>query len=343
MNAIKPLTGFAEFWRNHTLRGLTLAYAFVWIATAIKPVNRQDWLLENLLVFGTVPVLVATFRRFRFSNLSYGLITLFLTLHAFGAHYTYSEMPIGNWLRDDWQFSRNHYDRVVHFLFGLLISYPLGELLGRVVGLRRGWARVGAVHVVMAWSALYEMIEGAVAAVVSPELGAAYNGIQGDIWDAQKDAALAMTGAVLAMTFTALQARRVATTSQGHTESPPTPSQPPTANATSSGLGKDLIAEGAIYVASLSLVSFLWQKPMLLLLCLVTLSALMLCRWHQRSDVFFYLVGFVLGPLGEAMAVHFGAWAYAQPLFLVPIWLPCLWGVAALFVKRLCDTLLRRS
>lgn len=203
MNATGFQGGLAHPSRNRLPQILFAAYAVVWVLTAIKPFNRQDWLLENLLVFVAVPVLVATFRRFRFSNLSYCLITLYITLHAIGAHYTYSEMPVGNWLRDDWQFSRNHYDRAVHFLFGLLISYPLWELLVRVAGLRRGWACVGAVHVLMAWSALYEIIEATVAHVVSPELGAAYNGIQGDVWDAQKDAALAMAGAVICMTLTA--------------------------------------------------------------------------------------------------------------------------------------------
>ena len=69
----------------------------------------------------------------------------------------------------------------------------------------------------------------------------------------------------------------------------------------------------------------------------------MLWPWHRRSDVFFYAAGFVLGPLGEMMAVHFGAWQYAKPFFLVPIWLPFLWGIAGLFVKRLCETLLQST
>ncbi|MBI3849068.1 MAG: DUF2878 family protein [Verrucomicrobia bacterium] len=104
---------------------------------------------------------------------------------------------------------------------------------------------------------------------------------------------------------------------------------------------KDLLIEAAIYVSCLSLVSLLWHEPVVLLLCLSIIGAWMLWRWHRRSDVLFYLAGFVLGPLGEAMAVYFGAWTYAEPLFLVPIWLPCLWGIAALFVKRLCNTLLK--
>lgn len=105
----------------------------------------------------------------------------------------------------------------------------------------------------------------------------------------------------------------------------------------------DLLIEAAIYVTVLSLASFLWQRPGVLLLCLVAVSALMLWPWHRRSDVFFYAAGFVLGPLGEMMAVHFGAWQYAKPFFLVPIWLPFLWGIAGLFVKRLCETLLQST
>ncbi|MEQ2008879.1 MAG: DUF2238 domain-containing protein [Limisphaerales bacterium] len=176
---------------------LLASYTVVWALTAIRPFNRQDWLLENLLVFVVVPALACTHRRFRFSNCSYFLITLFMTAHAIGAHYTYSEMPLGNWLRDGWQLSRNHYDRVAHFLFGLLITYPLWELLVRGLALHRVWASVGAVHGVMAWSALYEIMEAVVAHLVSPELGAAYNEIQGDIWDAQRDAAFALAGALI--------------------------------------------------------------------------------------------------------------------------------------------------
>jgi putative membrane protein len=178
-----------------------------WIVLAIDPVNRQDWLLENLLVFLCLPPLLFTRRRFCFSNASYSLIAVFLALHAVGAHYTYSEMPVFNWMRDGMALGRNHYDRVVHFLFGFLLSLPTWELVVAILGLRPGWARVGAVHAIMAWSAAYEMIEALVAHVVSPELGAAYNGTQGDIWDAQKDAALAMFGAILAMTLAALLAR----------------------------------------------------------------------------------------------------------------------------------------
>lgn len=106
---------------------------------------------------------------------------------------------------------------------------------------------------------------------------------------------------------------------------------------------QDLIIEAAIYIVVLSLASFLWPEPVVLSLCLAAISALMLWRWHEPSDACCYAAGFVLGPLGEAMAVHFGAWTYAKPLFLVSLWLPSLWGIAALLVKRLCDTLMGRN
>jgi len=186
---------------------LLTVYAAIWTLTAIKVFNRQDWLLENLLVFIAVPGLVLTYRRFRFSDLAYALLTAFFILHAYGAQHTYAETPLGNWVRDALGHSRNHYDRAVHFLFGLLVSPAWWELLRRVAGLRGAWAYVGTVHVVMAWSGLYEIIEAVVAMLVSPELGAAYNGTQGDPWDAQKDSALAAAGAVIAMVLLAVRRR----------------------------------------------------------------------------------------------------------------------------------------
>ncbi len=189
---------------------LLAGYGAMWGLTAIRPFNLQDWFLENLLVFVAVPGLVLTYRRFQFSNRSYVLLTAFFVLHAYGAHYTYAETPLGDWVRDALGQTRNHYDRAVHFLFGLLASPALWELLRRVAGLRRSWSYVGTVHVVMAWSALYEIIEAVVAMLVSPELGAAYNGTQGDEWDAQKDAALAALGSLLAMGLMALRHRSAA-------------------------------------------------------------------------------------------------------------------------------------
>jgi len=190
--------------RDRTPSILLVIFAVAWVITAIRPLYFQDWFLENLLVFATVPALVGTYRRFRFSNWSYFLVTVFLVLHVVGAHYTYSEVPLGNWLRDGCHLSRNHYDRVVHFTFGLFIAYPLWEILVRAGRVRSGWSYVITIQAVLAWSGFFEVVEAIVAWLVSPELGAAYNGIQGDIWDAQKDMSLALTGAIICMTVIAI-------------------------------------------------------------------------------------------------------------------------------------------
>ncbi len=193
----------ADFRHNRVLQTLVVWLCLVWLAAAISPFNRFDWLLENLLVFVYVILLLATYRIFPFSNLSYFLFTLFLTLHLMGSHYTYTETPVGYWIKDAFALSRNPYDRIVHFAYGLLLAYPFREILMRRAGLRGPWAAFIALNVVLAFSGFYEVIEAVVAMVVSPELGDAYLGTQGDIWDSQRDMFAALIGAILAMLVTA--------------------------------------------------------------------------------------------------------------------------------------------
>ena len=125
------------FAENRKLQLMLAWLAGLWMLTAIAPLYRFDWLLENLLVFIYGAILIATYRRFTFSNFSYGLFTVFISLHLVGAHYTYAETPFGFWLQDWFDLSRNHYDRIVHFSFGLLMAYPFHELLTRAAGVRR--------------------------------------------------------------------------------------------------------------------------------------------------------------------------------------------------------------
>lgn len=186
---------------NHLLHVLILWLVILWTITAVEPFDRRDWLLENLLVFLYVALLGATYRRFTFSNVSYALFTLFLSLHLIGAHYTYAETPFGFWLQETFDLRRNHYDRIVHFSFGLLCAYPFLEIIRRAAAVRGRWAFALAASMILAFSAFYEILEAVVAVLVDPELGAAYLGTQGDEWDAQKDSALAFGGAVLAMLF----------------------------------------------------------------------------------------------------------------------------------------------
>ena len=181
---------------------MVLWLILIWIVTAIGPSYPRDWLLENLLVFSWTFLLAITYRRFQFSNLSYALLILFLSLHLIGAHYTYAETPVGFWLQDWFGFERNHYDRIVHFSFGLLLFYPIHEFLVRTSDLNVTWSYLIALSFIVAFSAVYEIIEWITAVIVSPELGTAYLGTQGDEWDAQKDSGLAFLGSMIAMWLT---------------------------------------------------------------------------------------------------------------------------------------------
>ena len=191
------------FSNNRLVQGLAAWYALVWVVTAIAPLDRHDWFLENLLVFGVVIVLVGTYRIVPLSDLSYVLITLFMTLHAVGAHYTYSEVPLGFWFRDTFGFARNPFDRVVHVSFGLLMAYPIREVFLRVANARGFWAYYLPLDVTLAFSALYEIMEMVIATLVAPGTGDAWLGTQGDVWDPQKDMGLAALGALICMVVTA--------------------------------------------------------------------------------------------------------------------------------------------
>jgi putative membrane protein len=179
--------------------GCTLLFALSVCVSAIHPRYPSDWWLENALAWILVALLFFTRNVFPFSRLSYSLIFGFLFLHELGAHYTYSEVPYREWFPFLACTERNHYDRLVHFLFGLLFAYPIREVFLRVVGVRGFWGYYLPLDVTMAFSMLYELIEWGSALVFGGDLGAAYLGTQGDVWDAQKDMALASTGALLSI------------------------------------------------------------------------------------------------------------------------------------------------
>ena len=164
------------------------------------PVPTVKMLLKSWgsLVFLTLGALGLTYRRMRFSDLTYLLLFIFLCLHVYGAKYTYAENPFGFWLMEYFDLERNHYDRIVHFSFGFLLAYPMRELF--LVGLKYPtWvAWLLPIEITMSLSALYELIEWGVADVFFPDLGMAYLGTQGDIWDAHKDILLAFSGAIVA-------------------------------------------------------------------------------------------------------------------------------------------------
>jgi putative membrane protein len=188
------------------LVGVFVAY---WLALAIGPNARDTWLMENLLLFVGVAVLVASHRALPLSQMSYTMIFAFLALHATGAHYTYSLVPWAEWMNaiglgrfPAVTAERNQFDRIVHFSYGLLLAYPIREVFLRVANLRGFWGYFFPLSVTLSTSVLYELMEWAVAEVLGGDLGMEFLGAQGDIWDAQKDMALAGLGATLAMLVT---------------------------------------------------------------------------------------------------------------------------------------------
>ena len=186
-------------------------FLLVWAALAIAPLDRKDWALENALVIFIVPVLVLSRKKLPLSRISYTAIFIFLCLHEVGAHYTYAKVPYDAWfssltgstLNGFLGLERNHFDRLVHFSFGFLLAYPIREVFLRVADVRGVWGYYLPLDVAMATSMLYELFEWVAAELFGGDLGVAYLGTQGDVWDAHKDMALAMLGAIIAMLLTA--------------------------------------------------------------------------------------------------------------------------------------------
>lgn len=189
---------------------LTLIFSVHFLVLSISPHDRSDWALENVLVLIFVLMLGLSYKKFPLSRVSYTLIFFFMCLHEIGAHHTYAKVPydqffIANFgfsLNDFMGWERNHFDRLVHFLFGLLLAYPIREVYCRIADSKGFWAYFFPLELTMAASMMFELFEWGAAEIFGGELGIAYLGTQGDIWDAHKDMALASLGAFLAMGIT---------------------------------------------------------------------------------------------------------------------------------------------
>ena len=192
--------------------GLLAAWALWWAALALRPLMREDWLLENVLVFAALPLILWGWRRAPFSAFSYACLFAFFCLHAVGSHYTYSLVPYDRWfealagrpLNAMLGFERNHYDRLVHFLYGFLMAPAAFELVRAVAAPRGAWRFLLPGAFLASHSVVYELIEWSAALMFGGDLGDAYLGTQGDSWDAQKDMALALGGSATMLVLLAL-------------------------------------------------------------------------------------------------------------------------------------------
>jgi len=191
---------------------LSILFLIEFIFLAIEPYDRADWALENVLVIFAAIAIVATYKHLPLSRVSYSMIFVFLLIHEIGSHYTYAKVPYDQWFQSwlgvtfneivGWE--RNNFDRVVHFLYGLLLAYPVREIYFRIANAKGFWCYFLPLNLTMSTSLLFELFEWAAAEVFGGELGVAYLGTQGDIWDAHKDMALAGAGALITMLITLL-------------------------------------------------------------------------------------------------------------------------------------------
>jgi putative membrane protein len=210
--ALLPRTGRHTLWilseQKTLLVWLGAICGLVWIAAAIHPLDRQAWILENILLVIFVGALALIYRRLQLSKASYLFLAAFVVLHIIGAHYTYARMPVGLWAHEYFGLSRNYYDRFAHGAFGFLLAYPVRELLLRFSGIKRAWGFWLPPAVILAVSGLFEVIESIVAEIIAPSEGVKWLGGQGDEWDAQNDMLSAMVGSLLMMGTVALRERK---------------------------------------------------------------------------------------------------------------------------------------
>ncbi|EPR13679.1 DUF2238 domain-containing protein [Ruminiclostridium papyrosolvens] len=187
------------FKRNHFLHAMMTTYFIVFIILSIKPVNTFEWWYESIIPLFVIVMLGFLYTKNRLTNTAYFCILTVLVLHAVGAHFTYAACPIGAWISRFLGMHRNHFDRVVNFVFGLLISIPVLESIYYRLRIRYIGACMLSVIIILAAAALYEIFELFSAMFLSEGRIEIFMGFQGDLWDCQKDMALAILGAFISM------------------------------------------------------------------------------------------------------------------------------------------------
>jgi len=173
----------------------------VCIATvANPPAGRISWLLEVGPGLAGIIILIVLYKRFPMSHVVYFFVFIHIFILIYGGYYTYAATPLGNWAKEAFGLSRNHYDRVGHIALGVFPAFIIREVLLRKTPLQRGgWLYFIVISIVLAVAAFWELLEWWVALLVASDIGTAFLGSQGDIWDAQWDMFLALVGAMVAL------------------------------------------------------------------------------------------------------------------------------------------------
>jgi len=185
--------------RTHLALLATVIIVILW--SAWRPHDRFTWWLEVTPGLVGIAVLLANYRRFRFTTLCYTLIALHICVLCVGGHYTYARVPLFDWLRPLFAWQRNNYDRLGHFMQGFVPAILAREVILRLgVLARQNWLPFVVLSICLAISALYELIEWW-AALLSGTAANDFLGSQGDVWDTQSDMCTALVGAALALIF----------------------------------------------------------------------------------------------------------------------------------------------
>ena len=184
---------------NRLQLGWITVFTAVLIWSGIAPHDYPTWLLEVLPALVAAAVLWLTRDRFPLTTLTYVLILVHCVILMIGGHYTYAEVPLGDWVRDAFDQSRNNYDKLGHFAQGFVPAIVAREILIRLcVVSTSGWRNFIIVSICLGISAFYELIEWWVA-LLSAEAADSFLGTQGYIWDTQSDMWTALLGAVFAL------------------------------------------------------------------------------------------------------------------------------------------------
>ena len=189
----------------------TIIVLMVMILASINPLEWSSYLLHQAGTLIFLVMLVVLYRYWHISARAYVLATLFLLIHIIGARYLYSYVPYDDWTQQlfgislsEWfGWQRNMYDRLVHFSYGLLLFSAMYQGLNNVLKIPSTRQLIVLTLMLnMSTSLLYELFEWGIATTLSPEAAEAYNGQQGDMWDAHKDMALALVGGIIAAAMT---------------------------------------------------------------------------------------------------------------------------------------------